>query len=72
MTTESQNKRIRAYLYGGGRLTPMDALKKFGCFRLSGRIHDIIKGNSVAPLAIEKNMIEVDGKRVAEYYWRAK
>lgn len=73
MTTESQNKQIRAYLRGGGKLTPMDALKMFGCFRLSGRIYDIIKGRHVAPLAIQKNIIEVNGKRVAEYYYpRAK
>ena len=38
---ESQNKQIRKYLEAGYILTPLDALYKFNCFRLSARIYDL-------------------------------
>lgn len=38
----SQNKMILKYLQTHKRgLTPIDALEKFGCFRLSARIADL-------------------------------
>ena len=37
----SQNKQILSYLEDGNKLTPITALKKFGCFRLSARILDL-------------------------------
>ena len=38
----SQNKQILRYLQTNKRgLTPIDALEKFGCFRLSARIADL-------------------------------
>ena len=38
----SQNKQILRYLQTHKRgLTPIDALNKFGCFRLSARIADL-------------------------------
>ena len=39
MTT--QNQQIKAYLTKGKSLTPIDALNKFGCFRLSARIKNL-------------------------------
>ena len=38
---ETQNQKVLAYLKEGKTLTPMDALKMFGCFRLAGRIYDL-------------------------------
>jgi len=38
---ESQNKAIRKYLEKGKKLTALDALYLFGCFRLSARIFDL-------------------------------
>ena len=38
---ESQNSRILTHLQKGKSLTPIGALNKFGCFRLSGRIYDL-------------------------------
>lgn len=61
--TDSQNKQILKYLQSGKKLTPIDALKKFGCFRLGARIWDL--RNSCAP--IETEMVTRNGKRVAEY-----
>lgn len=37
----SQAKRILAYMEDGNSITPMEALKKFSCFRLGARIADI-------------------------------
>ena len=38
----SQNKQILNYLKSHKRgITPIDALQKFGCFRLSARIADL-------------------------------
>lgn len=64
MTTESQCKRIRAYLERGGSLTPLKALKLFSCLRLGARILDL----RAAGLDIRTAMVNVNGKRVARYY----
>ena len=40
-SSESQNKRIFAYLMEGHRITSLEALKLFGCMRLASRISDI-------------------------------
>ena len=37
----SQLKLIENWLLSGRTLTPMQALKKFGCFRLGARIHEL-------------------------------
>ena len=37
----SQNKQIADYLNKGKKLTPIDALNKFGCLRLAARIADL-------------------------------
>lgn len=51
----------------GARITPMDALRRFGCFRLSARIADLrVDGNKIF-----SHMVERNGKHVAEYYMGA-
>ena len=37
----SQNQQIANYLIKGRKLTPIEALNKFGCFRLAARIADL-------------------------------
>lgn len=62
---ESQNKRILNYLKRGQRITPMDALELFGCFRLAARVHDLRnEGHNIAKQIIELS----NGVNVAEYY----
>ena len=39
----SQSQRILKYLQTGRKLTPIQALNKFGCMRLGARIHDLKK-----------------------------
>ena len=60
----SQTEAIQEHLLQGGSLTPLDALYKFGCFRLSARIKNLRD----AGMSIETEMITVDRKRVAKYY----
>ncbi len=60
---ETQCKRIAMYLKGGGRLTPMDALNMFGCFRLSARIADLRNGG----MKIVTKYVTENGKTFAQY-----
>ena len=63
MKTSSQTEKIIQWLKLGHSITPIDALKMFGCFRLSGRIHELkSKGYD-----IKTNMIEMQDKKFAEY-----
>ena len=43
MNTQSQTARIHEYMKKGNTITPLEALDKFGCFRLSERIREIEK-----------------------------
>lgn len=63
MSKLSQNERILAHLSIYGSITPMEALDKFGCFRLSSRINEL-KGMGHF---IKTNMIHANGKSYAEY-----
>jgi len=61
----TQKDMILDYLKLGQSLTPMEALKYFGCFRLASRISDLRrKGYS-----IDRTMVEdkKTGKRYASY-----
>jgi len=59
---ESQNKQILSHLRNGNRLTPLEALTLFNCFRLSGRIYDLKKsGHDI------KTTIINGKKKFAEY-----
>ena len=60
---ESQCKRIATYLKNGGRLTPIDALNMFGCFRLSARIADLRNGG----MKIVTKYVTENGKTFAQY-----
>ena len=59
----TQNKQIINYLLDGNALTPMDALRLFGCFRLSARILELRKKG----YHIQTENITQDGKTFAEY-----
>lgn len=60
----SQAKAILDYLASGGSLTAIDALTRFGCFRLAARIHELRKAGH----AIEEMTKEHNGKRYSEYF----
>ena len=59
----TQNQQILDYLKSGKTITPLTALNKFGCFRLSARIFNLREqGNAI----ITKNVTR-KGKTFAEY-----
>lgn len=65
---KSQNIEILNYLKKGNKLTAMDALHKFSCFRLASRINDLRKeGNNI--ISNFKKIKNAQGKNVyvAEY-----
>lgn len=59
----TQNARIRNHLERGLSITPIDALNKFGCFRLGARIYDLKQGG----MKIARTMVKKGRKWVAEY-----
>ena len=59
----SQKAQVEKWLLRGRRLTPMDALEKFGCFRLAARIDDLRRDG----LDIETKYKYQNGKRFASY-----
>jgi len=62
---EDQSNRILEYLKEGNSVTPMDALRLFGCFRLSARIFDLkSSGSNIRTIMI---MDKDTGKRFASY-----
>ena len=61
---ESQNKEILRWLKRGKSITALMALRKFGCLRLAARIFELIEsGNN-----IKRDMVKINGKKVARYY----
>lgn len=65
---KSQEKNILAHLQSGKSLTPLEALKEYGCFRLSGRIYDLKK----AGYDIKMQMVKENKKYFAKYYFPKK
>ena len=64
----SQGEMILEYLKKGYSLTPLEALKMFGCFRLGARIWELKQRG----YNIEMQLCEViGGKHVAEYRMKA-
>jgi hypothetical protein len=62
----SQTAKIKRHLLKGKSITPIEALMKWGVFRLGARIHDLKR--SPHYLSIESKLKLVrSGKRVAEY-----
>lgn len=64
METKTQCENILAWLKRGYALTPLDALKHFGCFRLGARIWDLKQEG----YNISTTLRFIDGKRFAEYH----
>ena len=64
---KSQEDSILEHLKQGNRITPLDALYKFGCFRLASRISDLKKQG----LNIDSQMIHREGKKFKEYWLKS-
>lgn len=60
----SQSQRILAALQNGDTITPLDALRRFGSFRLGARIHELMaKGYPI----VKEWVKTPNGKRVMSY-----
>ena len=60
----TQTQAIYEYLKQGNSITPLDALQKFGCFRLGARIWELKQQG----LNIQMDMIRHNGKHFARYF----
>lgn len=63
---KSQEDLILAHLQAGKSITPLEALKLFGCLRLSGRIFDLKRKG----FQIEEVDVQDGNKRYAKYFLR--
>lgn len=64
-SSASQAKRILAYMQAGNRITPYDALVRFGSLRLGARIADLrAEGHEIK----SEFVTTPTGKRVKSYW----
>lgn len=63
---KTQQQHIREYLEAGNSITPLEALEKFGCFRLGAQIFDLKKKGMAIEMTMKTD--ENTGKRYAVYY----
>ena len=61
---KSQSLRIIGYMNSGRGITSMQALDKFGCFRLASRIHEL---RNMGYRITKTNVIR-NKKQVAQYH----
>lgn len=59
----SQKQNILSHMKTYGTITPLEALQKYGCFRLGARIADLKEDG----LVIKTEMVKENGKRYARY-----
>ncbi len=60
---DTQKALILEYLQSGQSLSPIDALHKFGCFRLAPRVLEL----RLEGFDIQTQMVRRNGKAYAEY-----
>lgn len=65
-TVSSQKDLILKHLQEIGSITPLECLRKYGCFRLGARILELRREG----FSIETVMIGEDGKRYAKYVFQ--
>jgi len=62
-TQPSTTKKIESWLLRGYKLTPLQALEKWGCMRLAARVSELRNKG----LVITTNKITRNGKTFAQY-----
>lgn len=63
--SQTQNIQILNYLKKGKPLTPLEALEKFGCWRLSARIYELRKNYIIETINITNK-----DKTYAQYFYK--
>ena len=69
MTTATQQQRILAALERGRTVTPISALRDFGCFRLGARIYNLKRQGHPITATLRTDR---EGHRFAEYRMEAR
>jgi hypothetical protein len=64
VNTQTQREQIRAHLESYGSITPLEALDRFGCFRLGARVFELRR--SGMPISTER--FETSGGAVVAKY----
>ena len=62
--TITQTKSILSHLEAGNEINPIEALNKFGCFRLGARIYDLKQQG----YEISKSMVKVNNDAHVAFY----
>ncbi|MBU1096865.1 MAG: helix-turn-helix domain-containing protein [Bacteroidetes bacterium] len=62
----SQEQEILDYMLSGNKISPLEALNKFGCLRLGARIYDLQK--KYKNLVIETKLVTRNNKKFSEYW----
>ena len=61
---KSQSEQILKALQKGNKITPLDAISRWNCFRLGGRIYDLREaGHNITTEMVKSS----SGKRYAQY-----
>ena len=63
--SDSQERKIYAFLMDGNKINPYSAWVKFSCYRLASRISDM---RAAGKRVSDQWMVSATGKRVKEYY----
>lgn len=65
MEAINQTQAIKAHLESGRSITPIDALRQYGCMRLGARIFDLRREG----MAVNMRLVKHGKKRYAEYFY---
>ena len=69
-TSASKTKQILEYMQQGNTITPLEALRKFGCLRLTSRIWDIEQLTGIRPKRERVKVTNAQGQQVyVMQYW---
>jgi hypothetical protein len=60
----TQTQQILKHLEKGNKLTALEALQLFGCFRLAARVQELREVGR----DIKSQLVKINGKRIAEYW----
>lgn len=68
--TDTHKRLIRRRLIEGGSISPLEALRDYGCYRLASRISDLRREGLNITKRMEEDVSRVTGKtvRYSRYY----
>lgn len=68
--TDTHKRLIRRRLIEGGSISPLEALRDYGCYRLASRISDLRREGLNIAKRMEESVSRVTGKtvRYSRYY----